>query len=65
MSTAVYTTNFAPLILIPGPMVELNTMLLMYVPFEAAGFALIIASIRAVKFSSSFSLPKLFLPMIT
>ena len=55
--------NFAPLILMPGPIVDAITQDLMYWPFAAAGFALMIALSRVEKFSPSFSAPKEALPM--
>ena len=47
----------------PGPMVEAATQDLIYWPLEAAGLALMIAPMRALKFSASFSGPKETLPM--
>ena len=55
--------SLAPLTFTPGPMVEATTQLLIYWPLAAAGLALMIAPIRAVKFSVSFSAPKETLPM--
>ena len=50
-------------ILIPGPIVVATVMLLIYLPLDDCGFALMIASMRAEKFSMSLSLPKDFLPI--
>ena len=37
----------------PGPIVEATVQLLTYWPFAAAGFALMIAPIRVLKFSAA------------
>ena len=52
-----------PFTLMPGPIVDAMTQLLMYCPFAAAGLALIIAPISVLKFSESFSEPKEAFPM--
>ena len=53
----------AGLILTEGPMVVVTAQDLIYWPLAAAGFALMIAPIRASKFSWILSVPKETLPM--
>ena len=50
-------TSLAPLTLTPGPMVAATVQLLIYWPLAAAGLALMMAPMRAAKFSLSFSGP--------